>query len=52
MLKQRVDILTNGRIQSTPCFEGYRHMLSTGIIAPDGFKTSQIMQGDIGRPAS
>ena len=52
MLKQRVDILTNGRSQSTPCFEGYCHMLSTGIFAPDSFKTSQIMQGDIGRPAS
>lgn len=52
MLKQRVDILTNGRNQSKWCFEGYRHILSTDIFAPDGFKTSRIMHGDTGRPAS
>lgn len=52
MLKQRVDILTSGRIQGTPCFEGYRHMLSFGIYDADSFMTSRIMQGDPGRPAS
>ncbi len=52
MQKQRIDILKNGRSQSTWCFEGYRRMLSTGIFAPDSFKTSQIMLGDLGRPVS
>lgn len=52
MQKLRVDILTNRCSQSTWCFEGYRHMLTKGIFAPDSFKTSQIMLGDIGRPVS
>lgn len=52
MLKQRFDIPTNRCDQSTSRFEGYRHILLKGISAPDSFKTSQIMQGDIGHPAS
>ena len=52
MLTPRHDIEIKGRNQSTWCFEGFRCMLSTSIYAPDGFKTSQIMQGDIGKPKS